>query len=116
VIGSNLLYRWFIDWPVERSAFTSAVVSLNRDRLVEARGRAGPDPALAPVTHPGRCPASGGCVEAAQDDLIGWGDLSGEQRPARPLPEQRQQYPAEDTAARNRPADRERNPTPTAVA
>lgn len=33
VIEFNLLYRWFIDWPIERAAFTPEVFSMNRDRF-----------------------------------------------------------------------------------
>lgn len=32
-IEFNLLYRWFIDWPLERKAFTPEVFSVNRDRF-----------------------------------------------------------------------------------
>jgi transposase len=32
-IEYNLLYRWFIDWPLDRPAFTPEVFSVNRDRF-----------------------------------------------------------------------------------
>ena len=32
-IEFNLLYRWFIDWPLDRKAFTPEVFSVNRDRF-----------------------------------------------------------------------------------
>ena len=32
-IEFNLLYRWFIDWPLEQLAFTPEVFSMNRDRF-----------------------------------------------------------------------------------
>lgn len=32
-IEFNMLYRWFIDWPIERPAFTPEVFSMNRDRF-----------------------------------------------------------------------------------
>ena len=32
-IEFNLLYRWFIDWPLERPAFTPEVFSMNRERF-----------------------------------------------------------------------------------
>ncbi len=32
-IEFNLLYRWFIDWPLEQPAFTPEVFSMNRDRF-----------------------------------------------------------------------------------
>lgn len=32
-IEYNLLFRWFIDWPLERKAFTPEVFSMNRDRF-----------------------------------------------------------------------------------
>ena len=34
-IEFNLLYRWFIDWPLDRPAFTPEVFSMNRDRFEE---------------------------------------------------------------------------------
>jgi len=33
----NVLYRWFIDWPLERSMWTPEAFSMNRDRF-ESRG------------------------------------------------------------------------------
>lgn len=32
-IEYNLLYRWFIDWPLDQLAFTPEVFSMNRDRF-----------------------------------------------------------------------------------
>ncbi len=32
-IEFNLLYRWFIDWPLDQPAFTPEVFSMNRDRF-----------------------------------------------------------------------------------
>lgn len=32
-IEYNLLYRWFIDWPLDQPAFTPEVFSMNRDRF-----------------------------------------------------------------------------------
>ncbi len=32
-IEFNLLYRWFIDWPLEQPAFTPEVFSMNRERF-----------------------------------------------------------------------------------
>jgi transposase len=32
-IEFNLLYRWFIDWPLDRPAFTPEVFSMNRERF-----------------------------------------------------------------------------------